>query len=88
MKVAAVLLHAHNEAWCGSHLLLKGQLCLLWPLGHFLMSDRAEIEAHFLKAAAALLQAHNKAAAAFKKCGFISARSFNTKQPRGHKKQI
>jgi hypothetical protein len=46
---------------------------------------RAEIEAHFLKAAAALLPACKKAAAAFEKCGFISARSFKTKQPRGHK---
>jgi hypothetical protein len=50
------------------------------------MSDRAEIEVHFLKAAAALLNAYNKSAAAFEKCGFISVRSFNTKQPRGHKK--
>ena len=58
--------------------LVEGPLCLLQPLGHFFMDDRAEIEAHFLKAAAALLRAHNKAAAAFKKCGFISARSFNT----------
>jgi hypothetical protein len=38
------------------------------------MSDRTEIEAHFLKAAVA-----------FEKCGFISVRSFKTKQPRGHK---
>jgi len=49
------------------------------------MSDRAEIEARFLKAAAALLHACKKAAAAFEECGFISARSFKTKQPRGHK---
>jgi hypothetical protein len=49
------------------------------------MNDRTGIEARFLKAAAALLYACNKAAAAFKKCGFISARSFKTKQPRGHK---
>ena len=32
----------------------------------------------------ALLHTHNKAAAAFEKCGFISARSFNTKQPGGY----
>jgi hypothetical protein len=51
------------------------------------MSDRAEIEAHFLKAVATLLHAYNKAAAAFEKHGFISARPFNTKQPGGHKKQ-
>ena len=49
------------------------------------MNYRAEIEARFLKAAAALLHAFKKAAAAFEKCGFISARSFKTKQPRGHK---
>jgi hypothetical protein len=35
----------------------------------------------------ASLHAHKKAAAAFEQCGFISARPFNTKQPRGHKKQ-
>jgi hypothetical protein len=29
----------------------------------------------------------NKAAAAFEKCGFISAQSFNTKEPRGHNKK-
>ena len=50
------------------------------------MNDRTEIEALFLKAAAALLPACKKAAAAFMKCGFISARPFKTKQPRGHKK--
>ena len=49
------------------------------------MNDRAEIEAHFLKAAAALLHAGKKAVAAFEECGFISVRSFKTKQPRGHK---
>ena len=49
------------------------------------MNDRTEIEARFLKAAAALLHAGKKAAAAFEECGFISARSFKTKQPRGHK---
>jgi hypothetical protein len=49
------------------------------------MNDRTEIEARFLKAAAALLPACKKAAAAFEKCGFISVRSFKTKQPRGHK---
>ena len=49
------------------------------------MTDRAEIEARFLKAAAALLHAGKKAAAAFEECGFISVRSFKTKQPRGHK---
>ena len=49
------------------------------------MNDRTEIEARFLKAAAALLHARKKAAAAFEKCGFISVRSFKTKQPRGHK---
>jgi hypothetical protein len=38
------------------------------------MRDHTEIEARFLKAAAA-----------FEKCGFISVRSFKTKQPRGHK---
>ena len=54
-------------------------------LGHFLMNDRTEIEARFLKAAAALLHAGKKAAAAFEECGFISVRSFKTKQPRGHK---
>jgi hypothetical protein len=32
-------------------------------------------------------QQRNKATAAFEKCGFISVRPFNTKQPRGHKKQ-
>jgi hypothetical protein len=31
------------------------------------------------------LHACNKAEAAFEKCGFVPARSFNTKQPRGHK---
>ena len=36
------------------------------------MNDRAEIEARFLKAAAALLHAGKKAAAAFKECDFIS----------------
>jgi hypothetical protein len=51
----------------------------------FLMNDRTEIEARFLKAAAALLHAYKKAAAAFEKRGFILARSFKTKQPRGHK---
>jgi len=49
------------------------------------MNDRAEIEARLLKAAAALLHACKKAAAAFEECGFISVRSFKTKQPRGHK---
>ena len=49
------------------------------------MNDRAEIEARFLKAAAALLHAGKKAAAAFEECGFFSVRSFKTKQPRGHK---
>jgi len=49
------------------------------------MSDRAKIEARFLKAAAVLLHAGKKAAAAFEECGFISARSFKTKQPSGHK---
>ncbi len=49
------------------------------------MNDRTEIEARFLKAAAALLHAGKKAAAAFEECGFISVRSFKTKQPRGHK---
>ena len=49
------------------------------------MNDRTEIEARFLKAAAALLHAGKKAAAAFEECGFISARSYKTKQPRGHK---
>jgi len=49
------------------------------------MNDRAEIEARFLKAAAALLHAGKKAAAAFEECGFISVRSFKTKQLRGHK---
>jgi hypothetical protein len=38
------------------------------------MSDRAEIEAHFLKAAAALLHAYNKAAAAFEKCDLFQHR--------------
>jgi hypothetical protein len=33
---------------------------------------RAEIEGHFLKAAAALLPACKKAAAAFVKCGFVA----------------
>jgi hypothetical protein len=28
---------------------------------------------------------NNKATAAFEKCGFVSVRSFKTKQPRGHK---
>ena len=49
------------------------------------MNDRTEIEARFLKAAAALLHAGKKAVAAFEECGFISVRSFKTKQPRGHK---
>ena len=49
------------------------------------MNDRTEIEARFLKAAAALMHAGKKAAAAFEECGFISARSFKTKQPSGHK---
>jgi hypothetical protein len=49
------------------------------------MNDRAEIEARLLKAAAALLHAGKKAAAAFEECGFMSVRSFKTKQPRGHK---
>ena len=49
------------------------------------MNDRTEIEARLLKAAAALLHAGKKAAAAFEECGFISVRSFKTKQPRGHK---
>ena len=49
------------------------------------MNDRTEIEARFLKAAAALLHAGKIAAAAFEECGFISVRSFKTKQPRGHK---
>ena len=40
------------------------------------MNDRAEIEARLLKAAAALLHAGKKAAAAFEECGFISVRSF------------
>jgi hypothetical protein len=35
----------------------------------------------------ASLYAYNKAAAAFEKSGFISARPFNAKQLRGHKKQ-
>ena len=48
------------------------------------MNDRTEIEARFLKAAAALLHAGKKAAAAFEECGFISVRSFKTKQPGGH----
>ena len=65
--------------------LVRGQLHFVWPLGHFLMNDRAEIEARLLKAAAALLHAGKKAAAAFEECGFISVRSFKTKQPRGHK---
>ena len=38
------------------------------------MNDRAEIEARLLKAAAALLHAGKKAAAAFEECGFISVR--------------
>ena len=42
------------------------------------MNDRTEIEARFLKAAAALLHAGKKAAAAFEECGFISVRSFKT----------
>ena len=49
------------------------------------MNDRAEIEARLLKAAAALLHAGKKAAAAFEECGFISVRYFKTKQPGGHK---
>jgi len=49
------------------------------------MNDRTEIEARFLKAAAALLHAGKKAAAAYEKCGFISVRPFKTKQPGGHK---
>ena len=49
------------------------------------MNDRTEIEARLLKAAAALLHAGKKAAAAFGECGFISVRYFKTKQPRGHK---
>ena len=36
------------------------------------MNERTEIEARFLKAAAALLPACKKAAAAFEKCGFLS----------------
>ena len=40
------------------------------------MNDRAEIEARLLKAAAALLHAGKKAAAAFKKRASISVRSF------------
>jgi hypothetical protein len=35
-KVAAALLHAYNEAWCGERLfLLKGRLYCVWPLGYF-----------------------------------------------------
>ena len=49
------------------------------------MNDRTEIEARFLKAAAAFLPAIKKAAAAFEKCGYFSMRPFKTKQPRGHK---
>jgi len=49
------------------------------------MNGRAEIEARFLKAAAAFLPACKKAAAAFEKCGFISARQPIKKYPRGHK---
>jgi hypothetical protein len=49
------------------------------------MNGRTELEARFLKAAAALLPACKKAAAAFEKCGFISVRSFKAKKPRGHR---
>jgi hypothetical protein len=46
------------------------------------LKGRAEINPHFFKASAALLLACNacsKAAAAFEKCAFISARSLNKK---------
>ena len=80
----------------GAHVVAPALVPPAWPCSCSRISARAPVRSAEAEKAACFKRGHcararlkmpacKKAAAAFEKCGFISARPFKTKQPRGHK---